>query len=570
MIESLLPIALYAETHFRFFGWTPSALFRREPEIVFDMPRRLAAGRDLPVALTVNDIHLYPIHIDSIQIAVSREGKKPRLFDFDRGILEGSLIGHPVSGQMSAYLMTIPRAELADGEVFVNACLRYRRVKNGVAGKKVYTVLNDNIVTSTKYSFRCAIGGDRYPGDNLCTFGDLHCHSQFSRSHVEFGPPPAVTLAMASASGLRFAAVTDHSYDLACDPGDFLRQDKSLRLWEMYKSSIANCGSRTDASQLSQDNRRNSFIDNDYRGGSAVLIPGEEISVLNKKGKVVHLCGLGLSEYIPGTLDGARKNVHFKKQPTIEEAVDEIERQGGVSFAAHPGSRPGLLQGIILKRGFWSAGDLYEKLGGVQAANGDFLDSWLRGKALWINMLQRGLKTPLLAGSDAHGDFNRYRAVSVPFLQICEEADRYMGSARTGVYGKRDGVKDIIGGIKDGATFVTNGPFVTICDGNHPEISLISKKPVVDTANLAARAVSTPEFGPLDVIKVVMGHKGTRGLADEKVVVRQTLPGDAYEVTVPIPADAVEGNCYLRAEVYGKTPRGLVTTAVTSACFVGY
>ena len=238
MIESLLPVALYAETHFRFFGWTPSALFRREPEAVFDLPRRLAGGRDLPVALVVNDIHLYPICMDSVQVAVSRAGARPQVFDFDRKMIDGSLIDHPMNGQMGAYLMTIPRAELPDGEVFVNACLRYRRVRKGVAGKKVYTVLNDNLVTSTKYSFRCVIGNDQYPGDDLCTFGDLHCHSQFSRSHVEFGPPPEVIGAMASASGLGFAAVTDHSYDLACAPDDFLRQDKNLRLWELYKSSI--------------------------------------------------------------------------------------------------------------------------------------------------------------------------------------------------------------------------------------------------------------------------------------------------------------------------------------------
>jgi hypothetical protein len=185
-------------------------------------------------------------------------------------------------------------------------------------------------------------------------------------------------------------------------------------------------------------------------------------------------------------------------------------------------------------------------------------------------MLQRGLKAPLLAGSDAHGDFNRYRAVGAPFLQICEGAERYMGSARTGVYGKRAGVKDIIDGIRDGATFVTNGPFVMICDDRNPEISLISSKPLIDTASLCARAISTAEFGPLDVIKVVMGRKGMRGLADEKVIVRQTLSTDTYDAVIPIPAGAVEENCYLRAEVYGKTQRGLATTAATSACFIGY
>jgi hypothetical protein len=309
-------------------------------------------------------------------------------------------------------------------------------------GKKIHTVLNDNLVTSTKFSYRCVISDDDYPGSDQCVYGDLHNHSIFSRSHVEWGPPFEVIDRVAGTSGLDFAAITDHSYDLACKPENFLRQDKDLRLWEMYKSSF-----------------------DDYKGEIA-LIPGEEVSVINSKGKVVHLCGLGLSEYIPGTLDGARKNVFHKRQLTIEEAVSEINRQGGVSFAAHAGAGAGFMQKIFLKRGVWSRDDLCDGLGGVQAVNSDFFESWKRGKDLWISMLQKGRRIPILAGSDAHGDFNRYRAIGVPFLQIYEGAERYMGFVRTGVYGEKmretNDIKGIISKIKNAATFVTNGPFVSI------------------------------------------------------------------------------------------------------------
>ncbi|MCL2182727.1 MAG: hypothetical protein FWB85_04580 [Chitinispirillia bacterium] len=552
MIDTLLiPAALYAETHFRFFGLTPSALFRREPEVVFDLPRRLVKGYGLPLTLLVNDIHQYPVCIESVQVTISRiGGGKPVLAEFDRGQVAESEIDHPLKSRMGAYVLTVPREKLGaedGGEIFVNACLRYRRVnKKGVPAGSVRTALNDNLVTSTKYSYRCIMADDDYPGSGCCTFGDTHCHSQFSRSHVEFGPPLGVIGRVAEASGLGFAAVTDHSYDLACDPYNFLRQDKDLRLWEMYRSSI-----------------------NDYKG-AAVLIPGEEVSVLNSKGKVVHLCGLGVSEYIPGTLDGARKNTHIKKQLSIDEAADEIARQGGVAFAAHPGSRAGLMQRIFLKRGVWSDADIGEKLGGVQAVNSGFFDSWLRGKSLWINALQRGLKVPLLAGSDAHGDFNRYRAISVPFLQIHEAAERYMSFARTGVYGKLVDAREIIGGIRDAETFITNGPFLSICGSRHPNISLIGNKKSVgidDAKYLCVRAVSTKEFGPLGVIRVMAGRLGT---AAEEMVVREIMPGNTFEVSIPIPAGAISAPCYLRAEAHGKTPRDLPATAATSACFVGY
>ncbi|MDR3012998.1 MAG: CehA/McbA family metallohydrolase [Chitinispirillales bacterium] len=541
MTELLLPAALYAETHFRFFGWSPSALFRREPEIVFDLPRRITREADLPIVLMVNDAHLYPICIESVQVTISLG---PLLFEFDQSAIQKSEIDHLQRKQLQAYILTVPRSELppSGGEVFVNACLRYRRIKNGTPQNKIYTVLNDNLITSTKFAFRCFIANDDYPGSDFCTFGDVHCHSIFSRSHVEWGPPLEVIDRMAAASGLSFVAVTDHSYDLACDPDNYLRQDKNLRLWKLYKSCIDN-----------------------YKG-TTVLMPGEEISVLNSRKKAVHLCGLGLSEYIPGTLDGARRNIRGDRQLTIDEAIDEIERQGGVSFAAHPGVKAGFMQRIFLRRGMWGADDLCGKLGGIQAANGDFYESWKRGKNLWISMIQKGRRIPILGGSDAHGDFNRYRAIGIPFLQIHEAADRYMGFARTGIYGeKMSDAAGIISKIRDAATFVTNGPFVSICDSRRPEISLIGSKTIADKTNLCARAISTKEFGALGAIGVFM----MTGTAGEKLIINEKLPPDTYDATIPIPTDALsEGNSYLRVEAYGRTPRDLVTTAATSACFV--
>jgi hypothetical protein len=548
MIELLAPAAFYAETHFRFFRGMPSALFRREPEIAFDLPRRLIGGVGLPIALLINDVHKYRILPESAQVTVSRVGGKPILFDFDEQALESALVDHPLKRQMLAYVLTIPRAKLGgDGEIFVNACLRYRRInKHGQAGKRVDTALNDNLAMSTKLPFRCVVGDDKFPGEGLCAFGDLHCHSAFSRSHVEFGPPIEVIDRIAAAGGLGFVAVTDHSYDLACDPCDYLRQDKGLRLWGMYRDSVANS----------------------YRGITA-MIPSEEISVLNGKNKVVHICALGTSEYIPGTLDGARKNVYVSTQLTIQEAVDEIERQGGVSFAAHAGSRAGLLQGIFLRRGDWRENDLCGGLGGVQAVNSDFGGSWIHGKNLWVLTLLKGRKTSILAGSDAHGDFNRYRAVAVPFLRIYEDAERYMGFVRTGVYGKRVDAKGIIDGIRNAETFITGGPFLSICDGRNPDVSLISaKKAIAETTNLCVKAFSTKEFGPLNSVTVMMGCPGG---AEEKAIVKQALPNDTYDATIPIPANMLHtGKYYLRAEVYGKTPRGFITTAATGACFIGY
>jgi len=544
-----MPIALYAETHFRFWGCSPSALFRKEPEVIFDLPRRLIPEyKYLPLALLVNDIHQYPVQIESIQITLSQNGGMPKILDFSKDDIEKSLLDHPLKNQMSAFILNIPRTEFVSGELFVNACLKYYRIKKGRTGKRLITVLNDNLVTSTKLPFRCFIADEKYPGSEMCGFGDVHSHSQFSRSHVEFGPPIEMIDKMCAACGLNFAAVTDHSYDLACLPDDYLHQDKDLKLWTMFQTQAS-----------------------DFKG-ETIIVPGEEISVLNNKGDVVHLCGLGISEYIPGTLDGARKNVHFKKQLTIKEAVDEINRQGGVSFAAHPGSQAGLLQRLFLGRGTWDNSDLCEGLGGIQAVNSGFFESWKRGKNLWISMLQKGHKLPILAGSDAHGDFNRYRAVGKPFLQVYEGAERYMGFVRTGVYGKTKDLKDskdVIDGIKKCAAFLTNGPFVSICDSRFPQESLISSKPISgdNTNNLCVRAQSAKEFGAISAVKVFMGSPNVN---EEKIIINHIPQPDTYDVNLPIPAGLLTEKCYLRIEAFGKTPRELPTIAVSSACFIGY
>ncbi|MDR2693997.1 MAG: hypothetical protein LBB74_07260, partial [Chitinispirillales bacterium] len=210
MFETLLPAALYAETHFRFFRGMPSALFRREPEAVFDFPRRFRVGRGgLPVVLLINDIHQYPIRIESIQVTVSRAGGSPILFDFDSSVIDTARVDHPLGAQMDAYLLTLPEERLGGaGEIFVNACLRYRRVRNGRVSWRTRAVLNDNLATSAKLPFRCVIADGDYPGGSLCDYGDLHCHTMFSRSHVEFGPPVEIIDKVAAASGLRFIAAT--------------------------------------------------------------------------------------------------------------------------------------------------------------------------------------------------------------------------------------------------------------------------------------------------------------------------------------------------------------------------
>jgi hypothetical protein len=136
-------------------------ILRKEPDTAFDLPRKLSGGQDLPVTLRVDDIHKYPIMIESVKITVSRPPPMPpMLFEFDGKTVEGSEIDHPLKDRMKEYRLIIPRSELICGEVFVNACLRYRRIKKGAAGKSVRAVLNNSDAAQAKGSFQCAITDD--------------------------------------------------------------------------------------------------------------------------------------------------------------------------------------------------------------------------------------------------------------------------------------------------------------------------------------------------------------------------------------------------------------------------
>ena len=305
--------------------------------------------------------------------------------------------------------------------------------------KKSYTVINDNFNTSSKRAFRCFKSSDSLPGKELCGYGDLHIHTQFSQSHVEFGPPLTIIDRMAKCCGLTFIGITDHSYDLSCEKDNYLNENHSVERWKRLLDELSGSG--------------------DF---STIILPGEEVSCLNGSGKTVHLGALGIHDFIPGSSDGARRNLHFKQSLTVPEAVEEIHRQGGIAFAAHPGSLSGILQSLALHRGKWESDDLDAAVDGLQAFNGSFSTSWNRGKSLWIKLLSEGRQVPLLAGNDAHGDFNRYRAIKLPFLSIYEDFQRFMGYGRTGLYGNCLSSDAVLQKIRNGMTFITTGPYVSI------------------------------------------------------------------------------------------------------------
>jgi hypothetical protein len=540
-IDTIPFIALYAETHFRFFAWFPSLLFSRMPEVLFDVPRRLEPGEDLPIVLIANDIKRFPSEFTGCAIAVSRTDETPRRFDFpDIAPFE---LEHPFRRIMRAFVFTVRRNELPSGLFHVTCTVTVKR------GSRVCIVVNDNLPGTGKLSFPCFAASDRLPGSEYCCYGDLHVHSQYSQSHVEFGPPLAAIKAIVRASGLSFAAITDHSYDLACSMDDYLASDPKLGRWQAFQRDTA------------------------LRHGSGVeLIPGEEVSCLNSNKEVVHLCGLGLRDFIPGTLDGARKNRRRERQMSLTEAVRAVHGQNGVAVAAHPGVRPGVFQRMFLSRGPWSEQDTRCGIDALQIFNNGYTQSWLNGKSLWIMMLRHGHNVALAAGNDAHGDFNRYRALTIPFISIGENQGRHLGCGKTGIYGKPATVSDMIAGIREGNTFITTGPYASICSSDSPGdfVSAGARQVADHVKTLYVHAISTPEFGHLRSVEVYGSGEGVRDLQENKVF-SLYYDDTRYRTCEKIKlASLPAGTSYVRAEIACINPAGGSgkSAAYTNAVFL--
>jgi hypothetical protein len=534
---SITPVLLYPETHFKFFRFFPSFIFKKAPEILFDLPRRLDPHHDLPVILIMNDIDRYKAQCLEVKISVSYKKRPPILFQFSD--LKQNSIEQPFSFQSSVFLFTVPRKELQSGLAFINCTATVQ------IGKHKQTIINDNFITSSKLPFSCFISDESLPAKKYCSYGDLHVHSHFSQSHVEFGPPIQIIDLFSKCYGADFVSITDHSYDLACSMENYLKPDQMVKRWEVLKQEIEKKKYKT------------------------VISCGEEISCLNSKGNVVHLCGFGLSNFIPGTLDGARKKAGNQEQLSILEAIALIQKQQGVAFAAHPGSKSGFMQRLFLKRGTWSKSDLNNSINGLQAVNNGFGQSWHHAKVLWINELLKGKKIAIIAGNDCHGDFNRYRSLSVPFIKISEAQSRYFCSSMTGLYKKIDSNKELVDLLKNGNTFITTGPMLCISTSDSTNDSIIGKNiKNVEKKLITIILSSSYEFGIPSLIRLFWGNYAIRR---ETLFFAKQISEKTFSINSVVDISKLKGSSgYLRAEAECVTNDGTMHYAATSPFYFSF
>ncbi|MEX1138942.1 MAG: CehA/McbA family metallohydrolase [Bacteroidota bacterium] len=444
-----------------------------EPEVIADAPLRVEPGNDIPVLLLVKDADEYPVRLLRAEAIVSCGGQKR----------VETLIAKSVALNKK-WWWKIFHIDASGLRGWVEIDIQF-----DLSGSKgIRTYHNDNHRTSTHKPLKVFVADEPLPRLKDFLYGDLHSHSQYTEDQVEFGAPLEASLILSRALGLSFFAVTDHSYDLDDRVDDYLRNDPDLPKWNSLQQEVDVL------------NKRN-------KGFS--IIRGEEVSCRSISGHNVHMLLFGGKRFVHGSGDSAERWLQTRSEHAIGEILGTKD-PGVLAFAAHPAEDVPFLQRVLLHRGNWREQDIFaERLAGVQFANGS-QTGLLRGVEQWVSALLKGNRLFAIAGNDAHGNFNRFRQLRIPFISIGESNDHRFGEMRTAVvapHGPTEG--GVLEAIGSGRCVVTNGPIAALSvRSNSGKSGIMGSSLRGAEFRVKIEARSSSEFGAFQRIVLWLGSIG--------------------------------------------------------------
>jgi len=456
-------IGAYAEIHYTLKG-LKAAYYNNAPEIIIDLPKRCILKRcnTIPIALIVKDAHLFPTLINNISLKIKCSEKTEK-------------INLPFTEQIKipfySHIFEIPiKEEYYNKTLQLWVNFTYTNKNN----KKIKAI-NDNYKAIDKHSFSCYIATDDLPFPDDFKKGEPHYHSNYTADQVEFGAPLEIAQRFAYCMGMDWFFVTDHSYDLDDSPENYLVNDPHTPKWYQQEKEIRS---------LDRDELR--------------VVQGEEISIGNKNKQNVHLLAINYS-FLPGKGDSAEK--WFRNKPDLQLS-DIQQKDDSLLIAAHPFDEVPFLQKISLNRGYWHLEDFVDNdIDLIQAINCNSLPKVYYAINRWKNYLLKGSKLYLLAGNDAHGNFQFMKQIKTPFLKLFISKKQIFASFFTACKTKAN---DPISGIKSKYILVSNGPFLDF------QLKTERLYHIGDTVNeksaqLIFQCNSSLEFGEIIITKLFIG-----------------------------------------------------------------
>jgi hypothetical protein len=505
----LLPIFLYAETHYR-FRYFFSFLRKREPEIIADAPHRLDPNTPLPVLILIKDAHRYPIDLSDISITIRSHGKI---------INSKSLLAAPLQVMEKLWwrIFEIP-LDGANGKIECD--VRFIITKD----KKESTYYNDNYRTSSQHPLSVFVSSSSLPRVDHLYFGECHSHSSYTDDQVEFGAPLEASAILCKSFGLSFFCVTDHSYDLDDSADNYLINDAELPKWKTLQQEVELLNSKLK---------------------NFTIVRGEEVTCRNSENQNIHLLLLGNRKYFYGSGDSAEKWLRTWSENSIHDVLEKAETTS-FAFAAHPMEDVSFLQRLLLHRGKWKKQDIeHPQLIGLQFANGNMTTGFWEGYHSWVNQLLQGKKVFTIAGNDAHGNFNRFRQIGIPFVRIREHNNQLFGKMRTGIF--LDSLSEIhaLRAIKSGMSIISDGPVMNLhVKSNENKSSSIGLKYQGNKHSISLEVHTSSEFGSIESIKMIKGNIG-----NQEIFLFRTGPLTDHVYSKEIILD-VDTTCYIRGEIW--------------------
>ncbi len=402
----------YAETHYKFrLPWSP--IHRPFPEILADAPSRVVQGQKWPLWWVIRNGHLFPgqLHLKAIRHLAPHQNSKCYAIHHSWEIHSAF---QTLEIPLEAFMANVQGRIQVDAGVQNQAlpyleCGRHQWILEAEfvshQGKRK-AFWNHNLPKLDSWPLQVEVLQQRLDIPNFVR-GETHCHTQATSDQVEFGPPPKVYQDTAQALGLDFVLTTDHSYDFAWDPVNYLDPVDPYQAFSQYKSAAEAMNAP----------------------GKPLMIWGEEVSCGNALGENIHLIVSDHSKYIVGQGDGGRRWFQNHPDLKISEVLDAAE--GQACFAAHPTVPMGKAEKWIFRRGSWSQIDVDPRLSGLQFLSGKWSPSTDTGLQMWMDALQAGLNLRAIGGSDAHGDLNRCAGIAIPLWSLKSHSKHLFGRSWT-------------------------------------------------------------------------------------------------------------------------------------------
>ncbi|NOX37721.1 MAG: CehA/McbA family metallohydrolase [Calditrichaeota bacterium] len=510
LILSLLTLFLaYAEVHYRLWK-IRGRLYQDMPEILFDLPHRSQLGKDVPLFLFINDADQFPVELKAVTWKLRRASAPHH--SQEQTITFSRKIEQPFFSQViwiPASYFVAPGDYLLEPQAIITRCGREQRIDR------------DNYPGLSKHPLTIFLDEAPLPTLPNWYWGDMHVHSHYTRDAIEFAAPILETVTAARSLGLHFLAITDHSYDFQnhASPGE---------RWQAFQQEVARVN---------------------HQSANFCVLAGEEVSVGNHRNQNVHCLVIGHPEFLPGAGDGALKPLNNRPELRLEELIARIQSSQALIAAAHPFDRPPRSHQWILNRGYWHPQDLTQSaINCWQILNGLRSPAFYQGLTFWKQQLLQGRRITLLAGNDAHGNFNLSRHVHIPLIRLRQHRHQILGRMRTGVWlrGQYHSA-NLLTALQRGQSVISSGPLLSL-EVSHPQgtFHIGQTLPGGGQVTLRIQAQSSHHCGVITRIVLFFGDTGQQQEVPLEISVPRQQWQFASEISYPISSKM----CYIRGELY--------------------